>query len=175
MIGRLAAAAAGLVLAACASLAPQEAPLPALSSVPASFEMTGRLAVRQGDRSEIAQLRWTRRDRSDTWVIASPLGNEVARIESTPSGATLTQAGGDTVHAESFEVLTEKALGVALDPDWLSQALHGSPPADLPSGWSFHIDETQPAGAVTLAKRLTVKKDDTVVRLVVDGYRALGE
>ncbi len=173
MIPRLAAAAAALALTACAALAPQETPAPSLTSVPASFEMSGRLAVRQGQQSDIAELRWTRRGATDTWVIASPLGNEVARIESTPSGATLTQAGGSPEEAPSFEALTQKVLGVALDPDWLAQGLHGKVPPELPDGWRFSIDETQPAGAVQLAKRITVRKDDTVVRLVVDSYRAL--
>lgn len=173
MIARLAAAAAALALAACATLAPEPAALPSLQSVPASFEMSGRLAVREGQRSDIAQLRWTRRGKSDTWVIASPLGNEVARIESTPSGATLRQAGGAPEEAASFQELTRKVLGVALDPDWLAQGLHGKVPPALPDGWRFSIDETQSAGAVQLARRMTVRKDDTVVRLVVDSYRAL--
>jgi len=175
VIARLAAAAAALGLAACAALAPREAPPPALTSIPASFEMSGRLAVRQGQRSDIALLRWTRRGASDTWVISSPLGNEVARIESTPSGATLTQAGAAAEEAPSFAALTREALGVAIDPDWLAQGLYGKAPAALPDGWRFSVDETQPAGAVRLAKRMTVRRDDTVVRLVVDSYRPLGD
>jgi len=175
VIARLAAAAAALVLAGCAALAPETAPLPSLASVPASFEMSGRLAVHQGNRSDIAVLRWTRRGRDDTWVIASPLGNEVARIESSPSGATLRQAGGETEQAPSFQALTRRVLGVGLDPAWLAAGLHGKAPTNLPDGWQFSIDETQPAGAVRLAKRITVRKDDTVVRLVVDSYRAIDE
>jgi outer membrane biogenesis lipoprotein LolB len=173
VIRRLAAGAGALLLAACAALPPPEAPLPQLAGVPKSFEMNGRLAVREGDRSDIAALRWTRRGGSDTWIIASPLGNEVARIESTPEGATLVQGGNDEQHAPSFQALTRKVLGVALDPDWLAEGLHGHEPANLPPGWTFSVDETQPAGAVRLAKRITVRKGDTVVRLVVDGYRAL--
>jgi outer membrane biogenesis lipoprotein LolB len=174
-MARLAAAAAALVLGGCAMLVPQETPVPSLASVPTSFEMSGRLAVRQGQRSDIAVLRWTRRGASDTWLIASPLGNEVARIESTPTGATLTQAGGSSEEAPTFGALTFKVLGVALDPDWLAEGLHGKVPPQLPDGWRFSIDETQPAGAVRLAKRMTVRKDDTVVRLVVDSYRPLEE
>ncbi len=173
MIARLAAAAASLLLAACAALVPQETAIPSLTSVPTSFEMSGRLAVRQGQQSDIAVLRWTRRGTSDTWVIASPLGNEVARIESTPSGATLTQAGGASEEAPTFEALTRKVLGVALDPDWLAEGLHGKTPPQLPDGWRFSIDETQPAGEVRLAKRMTVRRGDTVVRIVVDSYRPL--
>lgn len=170
---RLAAAGAALLLSACAALSPQEGPLPSLAAVPRAFEMSGRIAVRHGESSDIAQLRWTRHAGSDTWVIASPLGNEVARIESTPSGATLTRAGGPSESAPSFADLTREALGVALDPASLAQALHGEMPRDVPDGWRFDIDETQASGPVRLAKRITVRGGDTVVRLVVDGYRPL--
>ena len=171
---RFAAGAAALLLAACAAL-PPEAPLPSLTSVPASYEMSGRIAVRRGSSSEIAQLRWTRRGKSDTWVIASPLGNEVARIESTPGGATLSEGAGAGERAASFEELTQRVLGVGLDPNALAQALHGEVPRDVPEGWRFTIDETQAAGAVRLAKRITATSGDTVVRLVVDSYRPLAD
>ena len=171
MIPRIAALLLASALAACATLA--EAPLPRLESVPAAFEMTGRLAVRDGERSEIARLRWTRTRGGDVWVISSPLGNEVARIESGADGATLVQAGAEAQHAASFPALTEELFGVALDPDWLAAGLHGQVPAGAPSGWKLTVDETQPAGAVRLARRLTASRGDVVVRLVVDGYRAL--
>jgi len=175
MIPRLAAAAALLLASACAVLAPPESPAPRLEGVPRSFEMTGRLAMRRGQESEIAQLRWTRRGAADTWVLASPLGNEVARIESTAKGATLYQSGGGGVQADSFEDLTDRVLGVGLDPAMLAQALHGHLPRELPEGWRFTIDETQPAGAVTLAKRITVSDGRTTVKLVVDTYQALAD
>jgi len=170
---RFAAGGAALLLSACAALGPAETPLPALEAVPASFEMSGRIAVRQGQSSEIAQLRWTRREGCDVWVIASPLGNEVARIESGADGATLVQGADASEHAASFEDLTRRVLGVSLDPAQLAQALHGTAPRDVPQGWHFRIDETQDAGAVRLAKRITATNGDTVVRLVVDSYRAL--
>jgi outer membrane biogenesis lipoprotein LolB len=173
MIRHLAAAAALLLASACAILVPPETAAPRLEGVPKSFEMTGRLAMRRGQESEIAQLRWTRRGAADTWVLASPLGNEVARIESGARGATLYQAGGGGVQADSFEELTDRLLGVGLDPGALAQALHGHVPGQVPQGWRFTIDETQPAGAVTLAKRITVTDGRTVVKLVVDSYQAL--
>jgi outer membrane lipoprotein LolB len=172
---RFAAGAAALLLAACAALPREEAPLPSLTAIPASFEMTGRIAVRRGSSSDIAKLRWTRRGNSDVWVIASPLGNEVARIESTADGATLSGGGESGERASSFEELTQRVLGVALDPNALAQALHGEAPRDVPEGWQFRIDETQAAGEVRLAKRITATHDDTVVRLVVDSYRPLAD
>jgi outer membrane biogenesis lipoprotein LolB len=173
VIRRLAAGAGALLLAACAALPPAEAPAPRLTEVPRSFEMNGRIAVRTADRSDIATLRWTRHGASDTWVIVSPLGNQVARIESTPEGATLVQGEGGDRHAASFQALTRKLLGVAIDPDWLAEGLVGKTPANLPPGWKFMVDETQDAGVVHLARRITASKGDTVVRLLVDGFRAL--
>jgi outer membrane lipoprotein LolB len=164
------------LLGACATM-PAPQPMPRLDGVPAAFEMSGRIAIRQGERSEIARLRWTRKRDSDVWIIASPLGNEVARIESTPEGARLVQAGigGGTVEATTFEALTQRLLGVALDPALLAAWLHGQQASAGPSDWKFAMEETQQAGAVTLAKRLTASRGDVVVRLAVDSYQALGE
>ena len=173
MIARAAAAALALLLGACAAV-PPSTPLPQLAGVPAAFEMAGRLALRQGQRSEIAKLRWTHRPGSDVWVIASPLGNEVARIESSTGGATLMQAGGERQAAASFSALTERILGVALDPETLAGWLHGGPVTGA-AGWSVTLDEKQRAGSVELARRLSAIRGDVVVRLVVDDYRVVQE
>jgi len=162
-------------LAACAS-APPQAPLPELKGVPKSFEMTSRLSIRQGDRSDIAKLRWTRKVESDQWVFSSPIGNEVARIESNAHGATLERAGAGREEAPSFEALTERLLGVGLDPRDLSAWLHAQPPArSAPDEWKVTIDEKQAAGAVEIARRVTATRGDIVVKLVVDNYRVLEE
>ena len=166
-------AALGVLLAACA--APQPQALPQLQAAPSSFEVSGRLAVRQGERSEIAKLRWVRRGGADLWVIASPFGNEVARIESGPRGATLTQAGAAPEAAASFPALTERLLGVSLDPALLAGWLHGQASALAPGDWKVSIDETRRAGDVDLARRITASRGDVVVKLVVDEYKVLPE
>jgi outer membrane biogenesis lipoprotein LolB len=109
-------------------------------------------------------------------VLASPIGNEVARIESGPGGAVLHIADGESHQAESFAVLTERILGVGLDPAALAAWLHGQPPAEgLGPEWRVTIDESQQAGAVTIARRMSATSGDVLVRLFVDSYRALGE
>jgi outer membrane biogenesis lipoprotein LolB len=164
-----------LVFAGCAT-APPSAPLPSLTSVPKSFEMSARLSVRQGDRSDIARLRWTRRPGSDLWVFSSPIGNEVARIESSASGATLERAGAGREEAPSFAALTERLLGIALDPAELSAWLHGQPGRQgTPAEWTVTVDERQAAGAIEMARRVTATRGDVVLKLVVDQYRPLGE
>lgn len=174
MIARAAAPALALLLGACA-LAPKTGPLPDLAGVPSAFEMTGRLSLRQGDRSDIAKLRWTHRPRGDLWVIASPLGNEVARIESDAQGATLTQADGSGVQADSFADLTERVLGVALAPRSLARWLHGGAPEASDSDWSVRVEERQRAGSIDIARRMSARRGDVTVRLVVDEYRALAD
>ena len=141
--------------------------------MPAAFEASGRLAVRQGQRSDIAKLRWTRHRDSDLWVISSPLGNEVARLESGAGGATLTRAGAASESADSFRSLTEKLLGVPLDPDAIASWLHGGTTGTAPGEWKVTVEESQRAGSVDLAKRITATRGDVVVKLVVDEYRAL--
>ena len=169
---RGAALALAALCTACAVGPVQQAALPHLSAVPASFEMSGRLALRQGDRSDIARLRWEHRPGSDRWVFASPLGNEVARIESGPRGAVLKQAGGSDEEAPTFSALTERFLGIALEPDTLARWLHGDAP--VASGdWTVTIEETQRAGTVEMARRLSARRGEVTVRLVVDEYRSL--
>jgi len=61
-----------------------------------------------------------------------------------------------------------------LSPDEVAGWLHGKTPR-AGGGWSVTIDETQAAGAVTLARRLTAQRGDVVVKLVVDDYRPLAD
>lgn len=174
MIRRVASCLLLLVLGACAT-APVPKAFPELAGIPAAFEMSGRLVVRQADRGEIARLRWTHKPDGDLWVIASPLGNEVARIESGPSGATLARAGAALERAPSFALLTERLLGVALDPVALAGWLHGGARDETPTDWKVTIEETQRAGAIELARRMSARRGDVVVRLVVDQYRVVEE
>jgi outer membrane lipoprotein LolB len=163
-----------LFLAGCASLAPPPAPLPQLTEAPQAFEMSGRIAIRQGERSDIAKLRWIHHADRDVWAIASPLGNEVARIEAGKSGVVVTQAGAQPQQVDSFEELTERMLGVPLNLPMLTAWLHAKVDRSPPE-WKVTIDETQQAGEVALARRITATRGETVVRLVVDEYRALQE
>ncbi|QJR13638.1 outer membrane lipoprotein LolB [Usitatibacter palustris] len=135
--------------------------------------MAGRISVRQGQSGEIARLRWTHRGTSDIWVVSSPVGNEVARIDSNTQGARLTRADAIPMEAESFAALTENLLGARLEPADMARWLHGEPASRDAAGWQVSIDESQPAGRVQLARRITATRGDVVVKLVVDDYRVL--
>ncbi len=96
----------------------------------------------------------------------------MARIERDPGGGlTVLRPGAAPVSATSFAELTESLLGAPLDERLLVAWLHGRPVAG-PQGWSVTIDESQHFGTAEVARRITAARGDTVVKLVVDDYRA---
>jgi outer membrane lipoprotein LolB len=149
-------------LSGCATVAPP--PSAGTAASIDSFELSARLSIRQGDKLDIAKLRWTRRGTFDLWVIASPLGNELARIEREGTAVVLTRANEPPLSSPSFATLTQSTLGVALDPDDLARWLQGTTPP-VTAGWKVDVEERNADGSV---RRLTAIHGDTVVKLVVD-------
>jgi outer membrane biogenesis lipoprotein LolB len=159
----LAAAALAAVLTGCAAIAP---PAPAELPSPGSFELAARLSVRQGDKLDIAKLRWTHRARTDLWVFTSPFGSEIARIEREDEAVVLTRAGETPMTSPSFSAISESLLGVALDPEVMAQWLQGATPA-MNGAWRVEVDERAADGTV---RRLTATHANTVVKIVVDSF-----
>lgn len=159
---------AALLLAACAAV--PTAPIP-LDGLPSAFEMTGRLSVARGGQGEILRLRWRHAPTSAAWVLATPVGTEVARIEREGTALTVNRPGAAPISASSFAELTENLLGAALDERLLVAWLHGRP-LPGPGDWAVTIDESQQIGGRALARRITAAQGDTVVKMVVDDYRA---
>ncbi len=157
---------AALLVAACAAVPPA---IP-LEGLPAAFEMRGRLSVAQAGHGEILRIRWSRGPWADTWVLASPIGTEVARIERRPDGLVVLRPDAPPMAAASFAELTENLLGAALDDRLLVAWLHARP-APGPEGWAVSIDEGQRIGDRDLARRVTASRGEVVLKLVVDEYR----
>jgi hypothetical protein len=163
--------AAALAVAACAAVPP--APIP-LEGLPSAFEMAGRLSVAQSGQGEILRIRWNHSPGDDAWVLATPVGTEVARIERADGGFTVLRPGATPVSASTFAELTDWLLGEPLDERLLVAWLHGRPVSG-PGGWAVTIGESQRFGATEVARRITATRGETVVKLVVDDYRALPE
>jgi outer membrane biogenesis lipoprotein LolB len=170
-VTRLASLAAVLLVAACAGAPP--API-ALDGLPESFEMAGRLSVAKEGQGDIFRLRWRHGPQSDAWVLATPLGTDVARIERAAGGLVLHRPGVTPMEASSLAELTQHVLGAALDERLLVAWLHGRPVAG-PAGWAVTIDESQRFGASEVARRVTAAQGEVIVKLVVDSYRVQPE
>ncbi len=96
-----------LLLAACAQLETQ---------VPADqvFELSGRIAARQGQEAFTGNLSWRHAGSVDELLVTSSLGQGVARIVRDGDSVVLTTAEPREYRAADVESLTEQALGFRL-------------------------------------------------------------
>jgi outer membrane lipoprotein LolB len=179
-----------LVLPGCASLPPgTPVKLPAAVAGDPPFELSGRLAIRQGDQAISANLRWRYDGQDEQMVISAPLGAGSLEIERNATGATL-RAGGKVEHAASAEALMRGALGFALPLDGLRYWVRGQAgPDDIAvrivrdaagriesfheAGWDITIPAFSPAPRDALPRRIDIASAQLQVRLVIDQWQLL--
>lgn len=115
-----------LYLSACALLPRPEAIPPRPERITlAAFSLEGRLAVRQGDRPAQAGIEWEHRPGWDRVFLTGPLGQGLAELEQTPTGARLTTADQKTFTAPDASRLARELLGFELPLDRLPQVVVG--------------------------------------------------
>ena len=100
-----------LLLAGCASAPP--VPQAALHGRPA-FGLDGRIGVRDGEHSFFGNLHWRAGAGRDELILATPLGQGVARITRGAHATVLQWPDGRSETAVDPEDLLEKALGFRL-------------------------------------------------------------
>jgi len=143
MRARQAAAWAGalLALASCAQLE-------TATRADQVFELSGRIAARQGAESFSGNVAWRHAGGGDELLITSPLGQGVARIVRDRDGVVLTTAEPREYRAADAESLTEQALGFRLPLAGLADWVRARPTA----GSRFSI-EKDAAGRVKLLEQ----------------------
>lgn len=146
---RLFAAAASLLLAACAT------PSFLLPAADVEFELVGRIAVKYRDDAGSGNIAWRHAPRSDELLMTTPLGQGVARLVRAGSEVTLTTQDGREFRAADAEALTEQVLGFRLPLRGLSDWVRGRPAA-------------APAAAPT---RLRSDAEGRLVELEQSGWR----
>ncbi|MCY1359822.1 Outer-membrane lipoprotein LolB [compost metagenome] len=183
-----------LLLQACASVAPSRGFDAGGSS--ASQQYTGRFSAnyqRYGrDEGVTGSFRWEEQGRNVRLDLVSPLGQTLAVVTATPSGATLDLPNQPPRNAPEVDTLMEEALGFALPVagmrDWLhGRAAQGSPARTTrdeqgrlstlaQNGWTVRYvawQDPQPAStAAALPRRIDLARDSgsnpLSVRLVID-------
>ncbi|MBL8516309.1 MAG: outer membrane lipoprotein LolB [Betaproteobacteria bacterium] len=177
--------AAVLLLAGCAT-APAEPPTTA-EPMPVGpghdyFTLSGRLSVRDGQRVEIATLRWERTASGEVLTLGSPLGSTVARLSQPAGGSAELVAGDRKTSALDMEALTADALGTSVPLralGWWLQGLSGRVEAGrrVPTGaafehegWDIRIEEFPLSAAAPVARRIVARRGDIALRLVVDEW-----
>ncbi|WP_042883968.1 lipoprotein insertase outer membrane protein LolB [Cupriavidus necator] len=186
---------APLLLQACASVAPSRSF--DADGTAASQQYTGRFSanyVRYGrDEGVQGSFRWEEQGRNVRLDLVSPLGQTLAVVTATPSGATLDLPNQPPRNAPEVDTLMEEALGFALPVagmrDWLhGRAAQGSPARTTrdeqgrlatlaQNGWTVRYvawQDTPAPDAATrpVPRRIDLARDSAAnplsVRLVID-------
>jgi outer membrane biogenesis lipoprotein LolB len=183
--------------AGCASLpnppaSPREnASITAPDKVIQQFVLMGRISIRVGDKLDTARIEWTRdvgaaRPTRESMKFFTPFGSQVAEITTTEKGVVLRQ-GESVVEAADFAWLTNQLFGVAIDTASLAKWVQGAEldraqpisygePGSAPRKWQITAENFRPVEGVPgarVAARVTAIEGDTVLRVVVDQFRAL--
>jgi outer membrane lipoprotein LolB len=183
---RLAAVALLLALTGCAAVAPRSVAPPVEMAIAPAWSLQGRISVRTGEESLSGQLQWRHQLDADTLMLASPLGQGVAKIARDAAGVVLELPGEPARQAQTVEALTEDALGYALPVAGLvywvqanaDPASHhditrddqGRPARISQDGWTieylqyFSDNPRQP-------RKMRLLRDDLEIRLVTDTWQ----
>ncbi|MEW6118527.1 MAG: lipoprotein insertase outer membrane protein LolB [Pseudomonadota bacterium] len=171
-----------LLLVACTSV-PVLPSLP--SATPASrWTLAGRIGIQSEAQSLSGNLRWQHRPDFDELLLASPLGQGVARIERTYNGVMLDVPGEALRMAPDAEALTRDALGYALPLAglvWWVQALPDpARPFEANRDASGRLERLKQDGWTidylqyvdTRPRKLTLNREGLEIRLVADEWQA---
>ena len=177
-----------LVLVGCTAMAPL-----ARISLDAGFALEGRVAVRYGAENVSGRIAWTHDPARDEIGLASPLGNQLARLVRAADGVTLTDGRQEIFRAADAESLTQQRLGWRLPlaglTDWVQGRIAAGTTADqaasevqrdiagrlsflMQSGW--RIDYSYEDDTARLPKRLILQYLKAVepleIRLVIERW-----
>ncbi len=145
-----------LLQAACSSL--PSAPLLIAPRHQGDFSISSRISARSSEQSFAGLMTWQHHRATDEVLLSSPLGQGVARILSTPAGASIENAQGERRSAPDAESLTAELLGWRMPlnhlSDWLNDT--GNAEEQLHDGWRIRYiqrDAQQRPTALDLSYR----------------------
>lgn len=135
-------------LSGCATAPVAHAPAHLNANPVSDFELDGRIALRYGNESSLANIHWQHTPASDTLTLSTPLGQTVAVLIRDSKGVTLTDSGGHIHTASTLEDLTGQLLGWRLPLQDLTYWVAGSATPRLP----YRVQTDSATGMVELAQ-----------------------
>ena len=167
-LAAVSAAASAMLLGGCASFE-SSAGDPITGPALENFAVSGRLAMRQGERSDHLGFDWMHAPERDVVLFLDPLGQGLAEIVRDAAGARLTRRDSPTIEALNLGELTERLFGVTLPLGELGEWLRGARGAKGEvQGWRIEITETTPYHERRLPRRLEASRGDVALTLIVD-------
>lgn len=143
----------------------------------ASFDISGRLALKQANRVDHLRFDWQHAPGSDSLTLTAPLGQGVARLVRNAAGASLKLADGREIAARDWQTLAHEVFGGELPLDELPEWLRGARPARqaVIDGWWVQVADAVIATCAVpcrqsrlLPRILEASRDEVSVRLVID-------
>jgi outer membrane lipoprotein LolB len=137
-----------------------------------SFASSGRISLRQGERSDHLQFDWRHASGRDVVLFSTPLGQGLAELGRDAGGAWLRVPGEALRRAPDLEALTQMLFGAPLPLDALAEWLRGArpgPDGDV-EGWRIAVPESVPWRQHRLPRRLEARRDDIELRIVIDEW-----
>jgi outer membrane lipoprotein LolB len=150
------------------------------------FDLTGRIAVAAAEEGFNAKLRWKQQGARSNLSLDGPLGVGGVRITADGDRVNVVNARGQQLDSEAAR--TEIATRLGFEPPfqslrfWVQGVPDPSHPADevldaeqrlatlRQDGWQVDYTKYSVVGGQWLPSRMTLKRDDVRVRLVVEGW-----
>lgn len=194
---RLTLLSALVALAGCASLAPPSQPvdldaqsrhLRKLENISA-FSLSGRMAVQTEKRGFSGSLRWKHTEEGDYFALYSPLGAQVAEINSNKDGVTLTTNDRKTYKADDAETLLQQTMGWSLPLRGLTDWVIGRPTSSTyeaidsdaqgrltrlkQDGWDIEYPSYKTVEGTDLPGKIVLKSPQLDLKLLVENWGTL--
>lgn len=155
------------------------------------FGLLGRLAVRNGSASYVANIEWRHvADGSEYLLVTSPLGQGVAELGADGRGAWIRTAERQQYDAATLDDLSEQVFGARLPlshlPSWaLARTVgpaavnrlvldgFGRPESFVEAGWQVSYPSYESRSPDALPSAMRFARDPLDVRLKVDEWNLL--
>jgi outer membrane lipoprotein LolB len=176
-----------LLLAACATAPAPQGDQSAGQGPVREFQLSGRLALRQPERSDLLQIEWRHRADQDRIALSTPLGSQVMLLEEAPGHVRLSLPDRAPVEATSDQALMREMVGYTLPVQGLAEWVVGRVPDNAATrsegegadrvlsfrdnGWTGSLQRWRAVGAGDLPGLVSVAHDQLQLRLVVDQWQ----
>lgn len=149
-----------------------------------SFNLEGRLSVRQGEHRHHVSLSWHHTAAADELFLSGPLGQGLAELQRDAGGARLLTADRQTTRASDWEELSAQVFGSPLPlsnlPRWLVADVpdsavmtrddRGRPASASVEGWRIDYLDFESDAPDALPTLLEFRRDDMELRLKIDTW-----
>lgn len=150
------------------------------------FSLKGRMGIQAEGKGYSVGTQWTHQPAQNAIKILSPIGSEVANIESNADEVRLTTQEGKVFAAKDAETLTQDTLGWKLPmqglEDWalgrptkklaekIEWDMQGRITSMLQNGWKIEYPEYVQVGNYALPKKIFLTHPKLTLKMVVEHW-----